>query len=583
MGQPFGRFGYSDNVRIPGFEITRGHFRINHPAADRFYFEHPTATWAPVTTTEMGQTVVMTGKGGSPNKLRTNLCSVGFELHFQHGFQFRLSSNTAPFLSWPKGSVGVGVETPEAEWISVSFRDNQPPLLLVFPDKKARVKVTGKSGDWYISTPRDFTSWVRVFAPTGVRAHRTGNAEELGALVQKIEAERTLWLSPPPALTGVKVQEDATSVTATWEFDRSGALLPMPIIMAPIGGYQIAVLSEVRRADLPTEHGPTALAAGKQLTVRFSTLRVPTGRALTLGEPTEPPIGTASPHDLPSVISLALSNLQASAHSTLRKTALDTTEAFLVDAAYETEPFTNQRLPYAPDGKGLDLAAAHALLMQSNISTSRATSEPNSLLTSLTWRRDWHTWGMAVADANLRRRAGSVLALAAAICPEPERRLDGAMLHASLAAERGLQIWMRRQKMITEEPKMIEPMESLRRDLFTAGPVRGGEGFGRSILSDLRIFGDHTCVLLEREGKRFLQWNAEGKGQFTFTIAAAYPLEFSSGVNVSERTEREAFGFTTVTGSAAGPGVTEIEIKGPEWAQPIPAWRPPPHYTEELK
>src|SRR5262249_5753733 len=146
----------------------------------------------------------------------------------------------------------------------------------------------------------------------------------------------------------------------------------------------------------------------------------------------------------PSVAELAFANLPASRDTQTKETAEEALTEYLGEAKYTTEPYSNQQLPYTADGAGLDLAAAHALLMQSTITTVKATSEPNSLLTSVLWRRDWRTWTIWTPDLDLSRRAEALGALAAALCPEPARRLDAAMLEAGLASQEGLKVWQAR-------------------------------------------------------------------------------------------------------------------------------------------
>jgi hypothetical protein len=386
--QSFGRFGYAAVLDVPGLQVDAKGFRSRHSAADAFRFEEPSALWRPVLTSDSGQTVMLSGVGRAPTKVRADLFGAGISLYFRHGIGFRLGSTSAPYLTWHEGSVGPNVPTPAVKWILISFRDAQPPVLLASLAGPAAFRMTGRPGDWRLRSEAPFEGWIRVTNPTGIEGVATNSASALGSLKARVTPLLPYLTGPVPKPTGVTVAEDAQGVVAEWTFDRPYAALPTPMILAPLGGYPLKLESKAIRLDSSDPSGPTSVLAGAELRVRFPVRRVPTGRAVVLAEESLELPGTVSHLDAAGIGELALANFLALRDDLTREAAESAVHRYLGDAVYREEPFTGQKLPYEPDGQGLDLAAAHALLMQSTISTVKATSEPNSLLTSVLWRRD---------------------------------------------------------------------------------------------------------------------------------------------------------------------------------------------------
>jgi len=581
--QAFGRFGYSDEFPVAGFEFDRTGFRVRHERADRFYFEEPSRIWSSLTTTEFGQTFGLSGVGRSPFKARIDLTAPGFSLYFRNGVGFRLNSTSAPYLTWKEGSVGANVPTPALKWILVSFRDDQPPLLISLLGSPAPFKVSGRPGDWRLRTEGLYAGWVRVAAPIGTTSQATNSATALGQLKERVLPLAPYLSDAPPQLEKVDIAEDPTSVTATWTFDRPYAVVPVPALLANLGGYGLKLDSPTIRLDSSDPEGPTSILKERTLRIRFPIRRMPTGRSLALGAPTLTPIGTVSPIDPASVVELALANLPACRDRLTKETAEQALAKYLQDANYALEPHTNQRLPFEPNGAGLDLAAAHALLMQSTITTVRATSEPNSLLTSLMLRRDWRTWRLWTADLSVSRRAGALGALAAALCPEPKRRLDGAMLEAGLAAVPGLRVWKSRNGQAPGPAPSPTALEGLRRALFLySNRTETDESYVRSLLSDVRVYGDVALRAEWKEGSIAVTWLALDTKPMSIMLASAYPLSVSASANLASSSADDALGFTVIRCVPSDAGRCELLLKTPEWAVPLPKYVEPPRFEGTL-
>lgn len=574
----FGRFGY-DQVPIPGFVLDKEGFKVRHPSADRVRFYRPLPQWKALPGgSAIEHSRFLGGMVRNPNKFKMDLLSPGFQLFFPDGFELRMTNLTAPLLSWSDGSFegDTGFPTPPVKWAVLSFRDAQPPILFSFPAAPASLKLTGKAGAWVIRNEGAFAGWMRIAAPAGNRARPTNTAAELGALTNEIKGEEAFWTAPSPKIVKQTIQDDERALEVTYEFDRANVIVPPAASMAKLGGNPLSVRAPVRRIGAPTEEGPLEVTNEKILGFRFQARRVPTGRAITLGPP-PPPFGTASYLDYAATTELALANCVASADLPLRKLADQTFAEYLGAAETFPEPVSGQNLPYAADGKGLDLAAAHALLMQSTISARRATSEENSLLTSVAWRRDWSSWQLASPNRDGARRAAALAAIAATMTPEPSRRLEGAFLEAGLDAERGLAIWRTRMGVKDVQAAFLEPIENLRFELYNQPDYRRPPAFGSVLLSELRAYGDTPVSMAEAEGKYRLIVPGEANTALNLVLASSAQLEIAPPEGFQFQA---AFGFTILRGRSATAGPWSFGVSLPSWAAKPPTLLELPRYQE---
>lgn len=527
-------------------------------------------------------TVLLDEVAGSPSKVRASLLQPGVSLYFPKGIRLRIGSIAAPYLTWKEGSSSSDVPTPNLPWIALSYRDSQPPLVIGFPGGATSLTVSGKPGAWEVRSPLDFSGWVRIGLPLGLRPIATNSAASLGHLALDTAKEEACWTSLPPTVTGLALDSDEDAVTATWTFSGPGAMLPRAATLAPLGGYPLQLQSSVRRVDYRLGEGPIDVASGNEIKIRLPVRRVPTGCAITVGGDFGAAIGTASPLDLPSVVELALDCLMAERDTQTRKAGEDTFTEFLSQATYSAEPFSQQQLPYDAKGKGIDLAAAHALLTQAITSTTTASSEANSLLTSVVWRRDWQSWLPAVDDPSIARRAAALSALAGALCPEPERRLAAGMFQAGLSAERGLNVWRRRHGEIGQEPPLLEPMFGLRQGLFRLqGFSREPDvSFAEGLLSPIRLFADVPLRLEERNKELILQWPALEAKPSVLSLATSYEIKLESRTNLPRFRADGVLGSTEVRYTPETAGTCEVRLTLPEWAKALPKWTLPPRYSE---
>ena len=586
FAQAFGRFGYGGPLNVPGLSLDQSGFIAKAPGATRFRFEQTSSLWQPTVTSDTDQTIDLTNREKCPAKVNCSLYNPGVRIYFNSGFAFKLDSAKSPYLSWAEGSVGDGVPTPTLKWAIVSFQDDQPPVLLIFEASPGTgLSIQGKAGDWVLAPDKPYVGWIHVCLPIGTKPFRTDSASTLGVLTQRFTREQDFWLAPPAHLVDRKIDSDALSVTCTWKFDRSGVVIPAPGTFAQLGGYPLGLPSRSRAIAAVDENGPLLITDQNELIMRFPVRRVPTGRFLAEGKALSSPPASVSPIDIPSVMDLGMENLTGTCDEATRKLGEDTLSSYLDQANYFTEPSTGQQLPFDSSGHGIDLAAAHSFLMQALTTTRQATSEANSLLTSVLWRTDWLTWNVWVQDDAIARRAAALAALAGALCPEPERRLQAGMLQAGLASERGLNIYRRRTGQISAEPQLVEPMEGLREVLFAIdSKVTGPEcQFGKAMLSEIRVFGSTSVYLDRKDSAMSLIWDPSSDTTSAFTLASAYPFGLEKEANLAAFTVKDALGFTRVQYKTESSGLCRARFTLPSFAKPPPLAVDVPLYSESTR
>jgi len=515
----------------------------------------------------------MSGGERLPVKARLNLLAPGPEFYFASGLRLDLASTGAPYLSWADGSAGADIPTPDVPWVLVSFKNSQPPVLLVFLDGPASLTLSGRPGDWHLQSSQGKLGWVRAVLPFGTEGLSAGGASALGEQTARLQKNISAWVRPGASPTSFAVKGDGTSVTASWAFDREGAMVPSAALLAPKGGYKLEIQSKLQLLDGSIAEGPRAILTEKRLSIRFPAKAILPGRALGLHAPAFEPPGTISPVDMQSVAELALGGMLACRETAAAKMISDTIAAFVASADYYTEPLTNQSLPYNGAGQGLDTSAAQALLMVAG-SQSSSSSEQNSLLTSLAWCRDWSTWTFLSAQERAGRRASALAAIAGAMCPEPYRRLDGALLEAGLAAQRARDAGLGDKSL-----ERIEPLSDVRAAVY--GDLLATSRSAEYLLSPLRTTFDQP-LRVERSPKGLLlSWNAIDLKPTTITLYSSTRLTFQNvnlvGLKVTALGPAYKLEVTPASIDAA-----MVKIILPEGSPPLPAGVAPPPYSEPL-
>ncbi|MFZ4506353.1 MAG: hypothetical protein ACOYON_01485 [Fimbriimonas sp.] len=455
--QPFGRFGYKALDQFGGFELSAEGFRAQNPLADWVRFWRKSPYWTPIKTTAMEQVIQLDQTAMMPSKLRASLTGLGVEMFCPTGLGLRLRSTAAPYLTWPEGSVADGVETPNCPWIAISFRDRQPAILVGFLGAPTSLKVKGRPGDWTIQTPADYEGWIRVCLPRGIGSARTTNAADLGQLSKEIQAQTSLWTQPTASLAGTDLSQTAEGLQVDLNFDGPGARVPTYLLLAPLAGYRVKILSPIRSLPVLDPEGPVAISERATLSVLLVDPTLDEGRGIAY----EGEVGNTS---LPMRFLTARTPVPS--RDAERRFATS-----LASLKTEVEPLTKSRLPFARSGVGM-VAAAQTGWLAFLLARSGKVAD-YSLTDSVGWRWDWLS-GRLGADSVTDGKALEALSHANVISATADRPWL-IFAEASLAGIKGRAIWQG-TKGLAPVPEFPALIPTFRRALYTGN--RPDVGYG---------------------------------------------------------------------------------------------------------
>ena len=575
----FGRFGYRPLADLPDFIVDPTGIRVRAPGSDQLLFPHPSKLFRPTQTSSTSQTVALDGGPGAPSAVRCSLIGASVDLYYSQGVELHLKADEPPFLSWKDGSVGPDVASPNSSWLLLSYPSEKSPIVFGFSGQRASFVMTGKAGDWKLSSP-GFSGWLRLLLPIGVQTAKTTDAASLGRLSSEVARESDRWSSPTPKVERVKISADDLGVDAEWQFDGPGAVAPPSVTLAQIGGYPITILSPHHSLPGYTNGGPLEAADGNTLKVHFPCRRIGLGRALGVGPYIEDPIASVSPNDIPSIVELAMDAMLAYRDPALAKLADDTSTRYLGDTVYAAEPFTGQQLPFDDHGSGIDLAAAHALLFQAT-SDAVGSTEPNALFDSVSCCRDWWSWKIWADAPATSARATALAAVAGALSQEPTARLMGATLEAGFDAQRGLNVWRRRLGLPQGDSVSLNPLPELRAGIFALNrPGISPSPFFALLQSPLRV-GVGGGVELKKDGGGYqLIWPAFDSKPSVITFLEPAKMEFSASENIHRLTVDASSRLLSLFYVPIGGGTCIARLSLPADFPAIPAQVPPPTYSE---
>jgi hypothetical protein len=407
-----------------------------------------------------------------------------------------------------------------------------------------------------------------VLLPLGDASANPTDAAGLGALAQQVGQEQALWAGPSPALLDVGVKADADSVTATWTFDRPGALIPVAALLAGQGGYPVKLSSEVVRLPGGSPEGPLALAKASQFAITFPIRNIFPCRYVATGEPALPTF--TAPFDVKVATEISFLALSSSAPKEILTVAGTGLTSYLSSAVGDLEPFTNQRLPFSMAGDRYDLAAAHALLTQSLSNASNGQDLPNPLLQQVQARVDWYTWRPWIDDEEVSRRGGALASVALALRPRPDDRLSAAMLEAGLSAQRGLDRWKQWRGEIKQLPVHLETMEELRKSVFGSSQ----DPLFQEVSSPVRYCSAERISIAEKNGKHLLGWFSVSGQPGALELFSPLPLKFGATQNLKSYRIGHSGSIWIVHYAPKDAGACAIEMVLPSGAS-LPAWSLP--------
>ena len=577
----FGRFGYTKTPTVPGFELNQTGFKTQFSGSDRFTFVSPLKIWNPVLTSPGRQVILTDGGVGKPSKVRFDLWDNGVSLYFPAGIDLKLHSTGSPFLSWKEGSVREGIPTPKTDWLCLSFSDQQPPVVFGFPGEKGALEISGELGNWSVRSPKTFKGWVRVALPFGLEPFRSTTVQGLGKVSLRCKKQEELWSAPIGDVPEPTLEDDSDGIVATWNLPRKRTVVPNSFYLSPLGGYPCHILSDVDSYPSSTNEGPIVLTKTPTLVVRFPIKRIPNGRGLSIGEPIPQSFETTSWKAPLSIIDLALANTLSGRNRLASQKARELLSQYYDFSTTEPEPNTKQAVFYQANGSGMLQAAIHSLLGQSVRTGELNTVTEDPQLVSIFWRLDPYSGSLNVAGDDAAR-IEAISAIAGSFSPLPSMRFKAALFQAGLSGQRGLNTWKKRTGQIAVEPKLHEPLLSIRKGLFSLNVPSPQSPVISNWMSEVRCYGDAPMWLQKQADGYEFCWTAIDKIVGTFSLESAYIIRVSNRRNLQSLYFSQRIGYSEMRFEPEEPGQCSANLVVPAWADPFPLTALPPEYSEPI-
>lgn len=582
----FGRFGYTQKPTLFGIQASTEGLKAQVPASDTLRFPSSQKIWKSLLTSPTRQVIGCDGSPGAPSKIRFDIFDFGVSLYFPQGINFNLRSTSSPILTWNKGSVKAdggtktGIPTPNADWIALSFQEEQPPFVLGFPEDQTSLEISGELGNWTIKSPATFKGWVRFSLPFGLDSLSTFSASSLGKLAKRCKEYETVWFSPVADTPEPKIEEDQDGLTLNYQLPRKHGVIPPLFYLGEVGGYQSKIYSGYKMFPELVENAPVLFTDEAEFSVRLPIKRIPAGRGLTIGEPIPQLLPNANWESPLKVVDLSLANTLSGRDREMSERARTLLGSYFETVQSNPEPVTNQKVFYNQQGKGMLQTAVHCLLAQS-IRTGQA-ADPNDdpQLTCLFWRLDPYLGTFGIESLEDERRIKAIASVAGAFSSRTTMRFMSAMFQCALSAERGKNIFLKRRFINRGPQEILEPLLGLRKPLFALSQDSQIDPVVSNWQSEVRCYGD-TPVWLQTESGNFqVVWNARDRLLGTIAFESAYKVFLSSRANLQSIFVSYQPGYAEIRYMPISSGTCAANLVIPTWAKPFPNTALPPIYTE---
>jgi len=576
----FGRYGYTTTPEVAGVRISPEGMRCVAPGSELLRFPKTLGAWSPQSVSRERFIVAVDGGNGKPSKIRCDSWDAGILLYYEGVIDFGVRSIASPYLSWTEGSVDSGVPTPSVDWVALSFRDRQAPIVIGFIDSRCGMKITGKPGNFRIRSDRAYRGWIRVGLPNGIEPLPTGDAAALGRLVQKTKKWSELWSGPLINRKNTRVRSDGARIRIDYTFDRKLFCPPVSLHLAKLAGYYVNVTSGYSVSEVETGEGPLLVGQGGRLSITFPARRIPNGRAVVESEGIGPELAKPVWQDPLGVERLALWNLIASRRQVLADWARELESTFYEKAPMEREPWSRQIGMYKQNGEGLFASAAHALLSLVNASSLGGTSESEKQLKALSYRTDWQTSKFRGVSQIENRRALAAMAVAGALSSHEQDRLIGIWAQVGLSAEEGLLLYRQRKGEAKETASILLPLQDWRTPIYSLrNPLSLSDPLAEAVFSPIRSLGD-VPVWVAGEAPSGGSEPANTKKKLGFFVrekligilrfSSAFPISLSQGENLRKFFVTPKLGGLDARYVPLGPGDCSATMSYPEWAPSLP-------------
>lgn len=532
---------------MPSIALSSEGFRVQSSGADTFRFGQPATGLRAV---ERNDKRHVFGLPGEVSRIVVAARSPGFEATWRTRFSLTLTGVAGPVLTVPGASFGAGAPTAPAKWVLLTPGPGQPALMVVPLGGPAAFIVEGKPGDWTLRTEPAGPGVFRFCLADGLRRIEGQTPASLGELAARVAPVADYWTAPTPVLKSARLEQTPDGLKAVWTFDRPGAVVPRPLLLAREGGYPARILTDVvqTRADLP--EGPTAFCREVRLGVLFPLDPVPSGRALFRGavDWPEPPEDGAAAATWSSVASLFANRPVGPISASLARLGI-------LERAESLEAVPADQL------------AAYAVL-DASARRDHPSAPRSAVWQAITARRDGWTWHFADRDSRASARSIGYLAIAGPVAGALEDRLDGCMAQAALAFQAAWPTYLRRRGWAVPALARFEPHWALRRRAFGLTQSGTTEPWSEALYSPWRWSGPERAWATATDDGFRVAWRA-GAGFGTWRLAAPTPLRPGAAVGLAEflaLAEPQGLRFT---GKAAGP--TEVSV-GVVTTVPLPPW-----------
>jgi len=567
-----GRLVFADVPQVPGIDLTKTGFRVAHGVADSVYFSSPLSELK-AKRIEGGEAVFQ-GRDYvfGPGAVRYSPWRPGVELYFPLGMRLSVRTDLSPYLTWGEGSVGAEVPTAASRWHLLNFRDGQAPLMFVF-EEPVQLMVKGDSGSWVLEPTQKFKGWMRVVAPIGPK-RVASNVAALGELAQKVGPLAAQMTKPMPTLVDFQVRSDSGYLTAIWNFDGVGAVIPSPLMLCKTGGYETRILTGITNPLIEFAEGPVAFSKEPRIAVRFPMRRIAGGQSLVVGSFANS-LSSASGFDIPSVVELALSHFGGGRDALTEDVVATCAAEFRRGLHASLDPVTGRNQMVPADGAGVDLLAAHALLQMSGSDVK------HDLLEGVLERWDPWSWQIVATDAAVQGRATALFALAGAFSDNPVIRARAAMAEAACAAESVMGDYAKRRNLPVLVEQSVQPMKKLRESLYGDVTLLKNEpDFVASLSSPVRLV-DGGRVEVSREGSAYvLSWEHRDGDRNMMSLVTEFPIEVEAKENITSIMPSTFLAETRLNMVAKGPGICRVVLRLPSWVVDLPDLVESPRYSE---
>lgn len=541
----FGQFAFGHTHTLPAFEVSPEYFQARATGGVRFLLGSERTGFLITNASRYGKVLTMRPKSGAPLRIFFEPLSAGFSLEYKDGFTIAAESVETPYITWSEGSVGMGVPSAPSKWLLLSWPKKRPPILLVF-DKPAAAIVRATAEGFSLQS--DYSGIVFVRAPFGQEAIATSNAADLGALAARLISVLPKVSTASPKLIGTSVSTDTNGLTAEWQFDRAGAVLPAPLLQGVAAG-SAKILS--RYETLSGRESGLWISSDATMRVRFLTRKLGYGAAAVLGKPFAS-AATISHIDTEGICQAALDYLCGNTDAVSARAIADAASLFEDELKLAKDPITLSPLAFEKNGAGSALGAAHTF-------AGMAMNGESRWLEGFAGSVDWVDWLPAGGDLQERRAAAAILSLAGALSDDDEVRVLAAMCNCAadgteLSSVREW-IYPNAAKINAEHPAWYDAM-----------------------FSPIRILSTGFDFAMEPKGFVVLGEAASTKG-FRIELAADAPLSVFSKLGLENVNVLNLEGQAVIGATPSAPGEWKLTLVRQTPGRPLPAAAPSPRYS----